>query len=182
MNPRCFTSFYKPPGFKQSISFCHATSLFVFMSELDESVNVSAWTQSKSRHISFLATHQTCTGCDHVTMLPTQLVAFVLCCDDMVLFVWSEFCFCFFQVKFVWKITRRVCALFCMSAFTETGCFFKPVKGTVQIFQHDCAHASLRKRMFLFMKVNHEPQRAYERLWPPVIIFIYLFNEHLSNN
>lgn len=56
----------------------------------------------KDHHISFLATHQTCTDCDRVTMLPTQRVAFVLCCDDMLLFLSFDFVFVsFFQVKFV---------------------------------------------------------------------------------
>lgn len=51
---------------------------------------------------------QTCTDSNHVTMLPTQLVAFVFYCDDPVLFVLFQSC-CFvmlfvlsffFQVKF----------------------------------------------------------------------------------
>ena len=78
------------------------------------------------------------------TMLPCCLLNLLpLCCFVMTWFCLFDlsFVFVFFQVKFVWKITRRVCALFCMSAFTETGCFFKPVKGTVQIFQHDCTRA-----------------------------------------
>lgn len=71
-------SFYKPLSFKQSISFYQATFLFTF---------VCVCVNFMSRRISFLVTHLTCADCNHVTMLPTQLVAFVLYCNNMVLFV-----------------------------------------------------------------------------------------------
>lgn len=120
------------------------------MNELDESVKASAWTQSspvKDSYISFLATHQTCTDCNHVTMLPTQLIA--LCCIVLTWFCLFNlscflflFCFAlFFSSKVCLKITFSLC-FDLHTCFHIDGMFLvSPLKGNSGIFQlgaHSC--------------------------------------------